>query len=280
MFISGPTLLYGQWLSTISCVRSGAITIVSYYATSSKLPFALPAISNYQDLVFSTEDFKELSQAPDKMMSFYKAINERLFSQHTMGGFVPDNGVDEKNSTPNRVFKTLARENLSGMDAPSTEGVRDVFQGFFDGGKVGVGGGKRMKLQESNGTLIARMNNTLLFRYDLGKSEYDLVEFGYDLREFEWQLKIGVLLTRGVARIQRLKFIQSSMDGIVVLRWRLFAKSPSGLFRKFSFSRPVTIDRLTGSPWWPKSSWHEVARCTRSRLLCRIWSINDFEKVQ
>jgi hypothetical protein len=177
MFISGPNLLYGQWLSTISYVRSGADTIASCYATSSKLPFALPAISNYQVLVSSPAHFKELSQAPDEMMSFYKAMNERLFFKHTMGGFVPDNGVDEKNSIPNRVFKTLARENLARLDAPLTEGVGDVFQGFFDNGKVGAGGGKRMKLQELSGTLIARMNNTLLFGYDLGEFDLKVLEF-------------------------------------------------------------------------------------------------------
>jgi hypothetical protein len=169
MTITGPTLLFGQWLSTLSYIRSGADKIAQYYGTNSGAPFALPAISNYQVLVSSPAHFKELSQAPDEMLSFYKAMNERLFFKHTMGGFVPDNGVDEKNGIPNRVFKTLARDNLLRLDAPLTEGVKDVFRDAFEAGKMGQTG-RRVNMQELSGTLIARMNNTLLFGYDMGES--------------------------------------------------------------------------------------------------------------
>jgi hypothetical protein len=187
MHISGPTLFFGQWLSTISYIYAGADKIASCYASCAKRPFALPAISNYQVLVSSPEHFKELAQAPDEMLSFYKAMNERLFFKHTMGGFVPDNGVDEKNAIPNRVFKTLARENLTRLDRPLTEGVKDVFARFFEQGKVGEQGFSRIKLQELSGTLIARMNNTLLFGEELGKS---LVAFSC----------VEIRLTRNIAK--------------------------------------------------------------------------------
>ncbi|KAF2260655.1 cytochrome P450, partial [Lojkania enalia] len=169
MIISGYTLAVGQWLSAFDYVYQGADRIARVYKEAAKRPFALPAISNYQVLVSSAEHIKELAQAPDELLSFYKAMNERLFFKYTMGGFVPDNGVDNNNGIPNRVFKILARENLPRLSVPLQERVSEVFHEFFENGRIGEGLSK-MPLHTLSGTLIARMNNTLLFGSELARN--------------------------------------------------------------------------------------------------------------
>ena len=171
MIVSGHSLFFGQWLSTLDYVYRGVDHIAHVYKKAAKRPFAIPAISNYQVLVSSSEHFKELAQAPDEMLSFYKAMNERLFFKHTMGGFVPDNGIDTKNEIPNRVFRILVRENLSRMSGALQEAVKDVFATFFESGSVGEGSSK-ISLHTLSGTLIARMNNTLLFGSKLGRPHH------------------------------------------------------------------------------------------------------------
>lgn len=167
MIISGYTLFFGQWLSVIDYVFNGGNRIARVYKEAAKRPFAILGFSKYQVLVSSQEHFKELAQAPDEIMSFYKAMNERLFFKHTMAGFVPDNGVDTNNGIPNRVFKILARENLSRLSAPLQERVGEVYNEFFEEGKIGEDL-SRISLHTLSGTLIARMNNTLLFGSELG----------------------------------------------------------------------------------------------------------------
>ncbi|KAH8699442.1 cytochrome P450 [Phaeosphaeriaceae sp. PMI808] len=168
IIISGYSLIVGQWLSAFDYIYQGVDRIARVYKETDKRPFAIPAISNYQILVSSSEHFKELAQAPDEMLSFYKAMNERLFFKYTMGGFVPDNGVDTNNGIPNRVFKILVRENLLLMSGPLQEGVADVFARFFEEGRTGEGLSK-VSLHTLSGTLIARMNNTLLFGSELAR---------------------------------------------------------------------------------------------------------------
>lgn len=169
MAISGYTLAVGQWLSTFDYVYQGADRIARNYNRWVPHPFAIPAIGNYQVLVTSEDHVKELAQAPDEIFSFYKAMNERLFFKHTMGGFIPDNGVDTNNSIPNRVFKVLVRENLFRMSQLLQEGVEDVFKTFFESGHK-MEGSSKISLHKLSGTLIARMNNTLLFGSELGKT--------------------------------------------------------------------------------------------------------------
>src|SRR5687767_10791693 len=132
--MSGYSLCMGQWLSTIDHIYQGADQIARAYVAAAKKPFAILDFSNFQVLVSSEVHIKELAQTPDAMLSFYPAMNQRLFSKHTMAGFEPYNGVDTNSSIQNRVFKILARGNLHQLSGSLQQGVDVVFDRFFEAG--------------------------------------------------------------------------------------------------------------------------------------------------
>lgn len=169
MRIYGYTLAFGQWLSILDFVSSAADRITYGYKHSTKRPFAIPAISNYQVLVSSPEHIKELGQAPDESFSFHQAMADRLFFKYTMAGFEPDNGVDVKNRIPIRVFKVLVRENLTKLSKTLQIGVSDVIDALYMD-RLNGNDSVIMPLNVLSTTLIARMNNTVFFGSDLGTS--------------------------------------------------------------------------------------------------------------
>ena len=136
MVISGKTLIFGQWLSAIDFIYQGTKRISRVYATAQNTPFAIPALSNYQVLVSSKEDVQKLAHATEEVMSFRKALFDRLFFTYTMGGFTP-NHIDPHNSIPVRIFKVLARENLPALSVSIGRRVSEVFDEYFESGTRG-----------------------------------------------------------------------------------------------------------------------------------------------
>jgi cytochrome P450 len=183
MIISGRTLLFGQWLSAFDFIYQGADRIARTYAQAAKAPFAIPALSNYQVLVSSHEDVQKLANAPEEVLSFRKALFDRLFFTYTMGGFTP-NHIDPHNSIPVRVFKVLVRENLPKLSMPIKDRVAEVFDEHFKAGRVDQPDGtSKIRLHMLSGTLIARMNNELLFGTDMAQDrefEKDTIKYGWD----------------------------------------------------------------------------------------------------
>lgn len=183
MLISGKPVLVGQWLSAFDFVCQGADRIARAYNQAGNTPFAIPALSNYQVLVSSPEDVQKLANAPEEDVSFRKALFDRLFFTYTMGGFTP-NHIDPHNSIPVRVFKVLARENLQSLSAPIAGNIEQVFNEQFEAGRRKQNESESdVKLHLLSGTLIARMNNELLFGEEFARDptfEKDSIKYGWD----------------------------------------------------------------------------------------------------
>lgn len=80
------------------------------------------------------------------------------------------NDVDPHDSIPRRVFKTLARENLPNLSAVIALRVKEVFariQGTGEG-KMQTGDSAVVSAFDLSKSLIARVNNQLLFGDELG----------------------------------------------------------------------------------------------------------------
>jgi hypothetical protein len=81
------------------------------------------------------------------------------------------NDVDPHDSIPRRVFKTLARENLPNLSAVMNLRVQEVFARIRGSGegKMQPGDESMVSAFDLSKSLIARMNNQLLFGDELGR---------------------------------------------------------------------------------------------------------------
>lgn len=112
---------------------------------------------------------KEFATAGEEEMSFREAMTERLFFKHTMCGFEL-NDADPHDAIPRRVAKVLIRENLSKLGGVLTRRIEEVFDRLGKGTGTECGGAVHVPAFDLSKTLIARMNNQLLFGDELGKS--------------------------------------------------------------------------------------------------------------
>lgn len=112
------------------------------------------------------EHVKQFATLGEDVMSFRAAMNERLFFKHTMFGFEL-NDVDPHDAIPRRVAKIYVRENLQKLSGIMKRRVEEVFTRQFKG-KNEVSEVKVSAFDISK-SLIARMNNQLLFGDELGK---------------------------------------------------------------------------------------------------------------
>ncbi|KAJ4374839.1 hypothetical protein N0V83_001917 [Neocucurbitaria cava] len=173
MKIRGYPLFVGKWLSELDFILKGADRLVQRANELGTGVFAIPALSCYQVLVSKHEQIVEFTKASEDSMSFRAAMNERLFFKHTMFGFELNN-VDPHDSIPRRVFKTLARENLPQLNAIMTLRIKEVFARIRGtiGSEMQTGDSTVVSAFDLSKSLIARMNNQLLFGDELGGNDH------------------------------------------------------------------------------------------------------------
>jgi cytochrome P450 len=172
MKIRGYPLFFGKWLSEFDFIFKGADRLVQRASELGTGVFAIPALSCYQVLVSKHEQILEFTKANEDSMSFRAAMNERLFFKHTMFGFEL-NDVDPHDSIPRRVFKTLARENLPSLSAVLSLRVKEVFARIKGVGEGAMQPGDTSVVSafDISKSLIARMNNQLLFGNELAEDD-------------------------------------------------------------------------------------------------------------
>ncbi|CAG8954817.1 hypothetical protein HYFRA_00004743 [Hymenoscyphus fraxineus] len=193
--IEGKTLLVGKWLSELHFTFRGADSIVEISKKMGRKIFAIPAFSCYQVLVSTQMQMMEFAAATEDVMSFRAAMNERLFFQYTMLGFEL-NHIDPHDAIPRRVAKVHIRENLHALGPILNQRVDEVFQRLERGSQT-QDGTIRVSAFDISKSLIARMNNQLLFGDELGSSD----EFEKECIRYAWHTVILMQILRQLPSI-------------------------------------------------------------------------------
>ncbi|KAI1493662.1 cytochrome P450 [Biscogniauxia mediterranea] len=169
MPVTGPTLRYGKWLSTINFLLRGSRTVLESYQEHSDTPFAVPSITEYQVLVSKREHIEEFSKCSTSVLSFEAAMKDRLNHKQIMLGF-EHNDVDPHNSIPIHVLKVLLRKNLDTLSPVIQQGVKESLDCHL------------RNLPQHEGTwtvsifslakaIAGRVNNQILFGDELARNE-------------------------------------------------------------------------------------------------------------
>ncbi|KAJ5636491.1 cytochrome P450 [Penicillium longicatenatum] len=130
--------------------------------------FAIPALGEYQVLVSSEQDIRELTRSSEEVLSFHAAMHQRIRHEHTIYGF-QHNDVDPNNDIPKRVLKVLLRTKLPEMQ----EGLQSLIQDTIahELHDTGVDGWSEVSALGLAKLLIVRLNNHVILGSDLGNNE-------------------------------------------------------------------------------------------------------------
>ncbi|PQE23111.1 cytochrome P450 protein [Rutstroemia sp. NJR-2017a WRK4] len=127
VLISGASLRWGKWWSTIQYVLRAPQSIQTAYDKADGKPFAIPAIDEYQVYVSSEEHIQEVNNAPQEYLSSHAVMADRLKMKYTFYGFELGSKLDPNDKVPRRVLKTLLRTSIPRL-RPKIQ--RKIEQGF------------------------------------------------------------------------------------------------------------------------------------------------------
>ncbi|KAB8238151.1 cytochrome P450 [Aspergillus alliaceus] len=163
-YMGGTSVLLGKWLSSLEFMVDGAGMICDIYRRlGSGKSFAIPALGEYQVLVSSEQQIRELDRSSEDVLSFHAAMEQRIKHKYTLCGF-EHNDVDPNNDVPKRVLKVRLRMNLPEMQGNLQPLIRDTVSQELT---KGSGGWSRVSGLTLAKHLITRVNNRVILGSDL-----------------------------------------------------------------------------------------------------------------
>ncbi|KAI1657790.1 cytochrome P450 [Daldinia decipiens] len=121
------SFIWGKWFSMLNYLFRANTIIMEAYKKSSRSPFAVFALRNYQVLVSSPEHILQVAQAPERVLSFNLAIRDRLEHSAIMLGFRHDNKFDPDGAVTIRAVKVLLRENIPKLSEVIRKRMQESF---------------------------------------------------------------------------------------------------------------------------------------------------------
>ncbi|KAL1961857.1 hypothetical protein VTN77DRAFT_981 [Rasamsonia byssochlamydoides] len=222
-----PTQVFAKWLGSLKFVMAGADAIAeTYRKIGGGAAFAIPSLSEYQVLVSSQQHIKELTQSPERVLSFHMAMEQRLRHKYTMFGF-EHNDIDPHNSIPSRVLKVLLRMSLPKLQSRLQAPIQKVLSEEL-GRKEAVDGWKTVSAFGLVKRIISQVNNQILFGEELASN--------HEFQEATIRYNHDVVVTMEVCR--HIPSLLVPIVATVMMGW-------SGAMKKVaSFVTPLVEERL------------------------------------
>ncbi|OTB17426.1 hypothetical protein K445DRAFT_276748 [Daldinia sp. EC12] len=180
--LSGRSLFWGKWLSTLDFTIHGSQTIVDSYRKSKRQPFAVPALREYLILVSNPKHILEVARCPESILSFHDAMKNRLRHKITMMGF-EHNEIDSDEYVTMQVIKMHLRKNLPVLNPVIQRAVERGFPAYLKGATQSAKGEVLITPVFSLvKAIVGRVNNQIFFGDELSQNE----EFAKAAMRYPW----------------------------------------------------------------------------------------------